>query len=165
MSDSYVECLIEGKKSVMLKFAKVILIILTVITGLVGFTIQPLFVFAAFACGIGAYFAGLYSNVEYEYLYLDKEITVSKIFSQSKRKKAGVYELEKIEIMAPIKSYRLDYYKNRTFKIVDISRGFEDKPDRRYTFYYNGREQIIFEPNEAMIKMLKSDAPRKVYTD
>ena len=70
-----------------------------------------------------------------------------------------------MEIMAPFKSYRLDNYKNRTFKEVDISRHVVELPDRRYVFYYDGTEKVIFEPNEELIKALRNTAPRKIFTD
>ncbi len=122
-------------------------------------------VIVAVAAGVGAYFVTMNSSIEYEYLYLDKEITVDKIMNKTKRKKVAVYELDKIEIMAPIKSYHLDDYKNRTAKLTDVSRGFEDKPDRRYVFFYNGTDKVIFEPNEAFVKAVKNVSPRKTFMD
>ena len=146
-------------------FLKWVLIILTVLSALVSFIGLPLMLFMAAAFGVGIYFTVTYSDVEFEYLYLDKEITVDKVFHKSKRKRVKVYSLDKIEIMAPLKSWHLDSYKNRTFKVVDFSSGIEDMPEKRYTFYYNGEEQVIFEPDDHFIKMVKNVAPRKIFTD
>ena len=68
-----------------------------------------LFVFAI-ATGVGAYLANMRTEVEYEYLYLDKELTIDKIMAKTKRKRIGVYKLDSMEILAPIKSYHLDNY-------------------------------------------------------
>ena len=146
-------------------FLKWVLIILTVLAALVSFIGLPLMLFMAAAFGVGIYFTVTYSDVEFEYLYLDKEITVDKVFHKSKRKRVKVYSLDKIEIMAPLKSWHLDSYKNRTFKVVDLSSGVEEMPEKRYTFYYNGEEQVIFEPDDHFIKMVKNVAPRKIFTD
>ncbi len=146
-------------------FLKWVLIILTVLSALVSFIGLPLMLFMAAAFGVGIYFTVTYSDVEFEYLYLDKEITVDKVFHKSKRKRVKVYSLDKIEIMAPLKSWHLDSYKNRTFKVVDLSSGVEEMPEKRYTFYYNGEEQVIFEPDDHFIKMVKNVAPRKIFTD
>ena len=146
-------------------FLKWVLIILTVLAALVSFIGLPLMLFMAAAFGVGIYFTVTYSDVEFEYLYLDKEITVDKVFRKSKRKRVKVYSLDKIEIMAPLKSWHLDSYKNRTFKVVDLSSGVEEMPEKRYTFYYNGEEQVIFEPDDHFIKMVKNVAPRKIFTD
>ena len=74
-------------------------------------------------------------------------------------------DLNQMEILAPIKSWHLDEYKNRQLKTVDYSAGVEEKPDSRYCLIYNGEKKIIFQPNEAMVAAVKSIAPRKVFTD
>lgn len=164
MSDAYVECLVEGKVSAGLKFLKYLLIAITCVFVLIGL-VQMIFLFGAIATGAGAYFISIYSETEFEYLYLDKEITIDKVFSKQKRKRVGVFALDKIEIIAPVNSWHLDSFKNRTFKELDVSGGAGKQPDKRYLFYYNGEKKVIFEPNEEMIKMLRNAAPRKVFTD
>lgn len=165
MSESYVECMVARKTPSWQLFLKYLLIGLTVICALASFVIGVTAFIAAVAVGVGAYFFNIYSDVEYEYLYLDKEITVDKVLHKSKRKRVAVYELEKIEIMAPIKSYHLDNYKNRQGKVTDLSSGVENQPDTRYVFFYNGTEKIIFEPNVELVKIAKNVAPRKIFLD
>lgn len=165
MNDSYVECMVAQKTSGLEVLLKYLLIGFTAVCVLGSFAYGTLLFIAAIAFGVGAYFASVYTDVEFEYLYLDKEITVDRVFHKAKRKRYATYELDKIEIMAPINSYHLDNYKNRQGKIVDISSGVENKPDLRYVFYYEGSQKIIFEPNEAMVKMMKNVAPRKIFTD
>ena len=70
-----------------------------------------------------------------------------------------------MEILAPIKSYHLDNFKNRTVKEKDYSIGYEDQPDRRYAMYYEGGEKLILSPSPEMIKIMKNVAPRKVFND
>ncbi|MBO7334972.1 MAG: hypothetical protein J6U67_08745 [Lachnospiraceae bacterium] len=166
MSDSYVECLVAQKTSPVKAFFKYLLITLTVISGLAGLVFgSPILVFVAAAFGVGAYFVSLFSNVEFEYLYLDKEISVAKIYNKQRRKKVGTYELDKIEIMAPLNSWHLDSFKNRTFKEVDYSSGVAGQPEKRYLFYYNGEQKVIFEPNAELVKLARNAAPRKVFID
>lgn len=164
MSDAYVEYMVKRKSSGAMKFLKYLLIALTCALVIVGM-IQMIMLFAAIATGVGAYFVNIYSEVEYEYLYLDREITVDKVYSQQKRKRVEVFALDKIEIMAPMNSWHLDSYRNRTFKEVDLSSGIAGQPETRYLFYYNGEKKVIFEPNEEMVKMLRNAAPRKVFAD
>lgn len=166
MSESYVECMVARKTKPIESFVKYVLY------GLTGFAILGalftsilVFFIAAIALGVGSYFFSLYTDIEYEYLYLDKEIVVDKVLKKSKRKRVATYELEKIEIFAPIKSYHLDNFKNRQAKVVDISSGVENMPDKRYVFFYNGEQKIIIEPNEELVKIMKNVAPRKVFSD
>ena len=113
-----------------------------------------------------AYFVYMNTDLEYEYLYLDRELTVDKVMAKSKRKRAAVYSLDKMEIVAPVKSWHLDNFKNRqTSKNVDYSSGEEKQPDKRFVFYYEGNQKVIFEPSEEMVKAMQFVAPRKVFKD
>lgn len=168
MSDTYVECLVKAKTSGLAKFGKVVLITLTVIFVLAVFLLPPLMMFAfigALITGVGAYFLNLFTDLEYEYLYLDKELVVDKVMAKSKRKRVATYHLDRIEILAPVKSYHLDNYRNRNAKQKDYGIGEVLQPDRRYAMYYEGGEKILLSPSEELIKVMKNVAPRKVYSD
>ena len=137
---------------------------LTVCFVLLGFFLLPAMIIAVLL-GVAGYFVYLNSDVEYEYLYVDKELTVDKVMAKSRRKRVATYDLGKIEILAPIKSWHLDNYKNRTDKTVDYSSGEEKQPDRRFAFFYDGKQRVLIEPNEEMIKAMQTVAPRKVFKD
>ena len=158
MSDSYVECLVKAKQPIWAKILKVLLVTLTVLSCLV------MFVFIIFL-PIGAYFLNMFTDLEYEYLYLDKELSVDKIMAKSKRKRVATYSLDRMEVFAPVYSYHLDNFKNRQVKEKDYSIGEVLKPDGRYAMYYEGGEKIILSPNEELVKVLKSVAPRKVFSE
>jgi hypothetical protein len=166
MNEAYVECLVKAKSSTLLKFLQVGLIIVTALFGFVGITfmIWPALLIAV-AAGVGAYFAYINADIEYEYLYLDKEITIDKVMAKTNRKRVGVFTLERMEVFAPVKSYHLDNFKNRNVKVLDYSIGVEEQPDLRYALYYEGGIKLILSPSEEMIKVLKNVAPRKVVTD
>lgn len=167
MSETYVECLVKGKASIGPKILRALLILITVIFGLgvVLFGASEVVFLLAIVAGVAAYFVGWYCSVEYEYLYLDKEIVVDKILAQTRRKTVGTFSIDRMEIMAPVKSYHLDAYKNRNVKVKDYSIGEERQPDLRYAIYYDGGAKIIFSPSEEFVKVLKNVAPRKVFTD
>lgn len=164
MSDAYVECLIKAKAPVWGKFLKVFLIVLTVVFA-VAMIIIPYAFLLAVAAGVGSYFAGYLTDVEYEYLYLDRELVVDKVMAKSKRKRVASYSVDGIEIFAPVKSYHLDNYRNRSAKVVDYSIGEELQPDRRFAMYYKGGEKILLSPSEEMVKVMKNVAPRKIFSD
>jgi hypothetical protein len=169
MSDTYVECLVKAKPSWIGKFFKMLLIMLTVVFVLAIFVLPPLMMFAfigAIITGVGAYFVNLFTDLEYEYLYLDRELVVDKVMAKTRRKRVATYQLDRVEILAPFKSYHLDNYRNRNVnKTKDYSIGEELQPDRRFIMYYEGGEKIILSPSEEMIKVMKNVAPRKVFAD
>jgi len=45
------------------------------------------------------------------------------------------------------------------------SGGEGQQPDHRYVFYYDGKQKVIFEPNQEMVKAIQFIAPRKVFMD
>ncbi|MCD7835717.1 MAG: DUF6106 family protein [Lachnospiraceae bacterium] len=165
MSDTYVECLVTGKASAAAKALKVILIILLVlfvlsmvITGMVG-------LFLAAITGVGLYFTNQYTHVEYEYLYLDREISVDRVLGKSRRKRVATYTMERMEILAPVRSYHLDGYRNRKVKTTDYSSLEDVRADGGYAMYYEGGERVLLSPSSEMLKAVKNAAPRKVFTD
>lgn len=164
MSETYVECLVARKPSTVLTFLKMLLIMLTVVFVLIGVVFTP-GLLVAIITGVGAYFATMNANIEYEYLYLDREISVDKVMAKSKRKKAGVFQVDQMEIFAPLNSHRLDSYRNRDLKTLDYSSGIAVQPERRYMMVWNGSTRVILEPNEELVKAVQSIAPRKVFTD
>lgn len=164
MSDTYVECLVKKKTNTGMLFLRILLVMLAVVFILVGFILWPALIIGALI-GVAAYFVFLNSDLEYEYLYLDREITIDKVMAKTKRKRAAKYDLERMEIFAPMNSWHLDEYKNRTAKTVDYSSREAKQPEARYVMYYDGGTKVILEPNMDMVKAMKNIAPRKVFTD
>lgn len=165
MGEMYVECLVKGRKNSKALALRTVFIIATIIFVVTAILYTPyLFILVVFSA-FGIYMSNQYVNVEYEYLYLDKELTIDVIYNQNKRKKIATYLIERMEVFAPIKSYHLDNFGKVDPKAKDYSIGYEDQPDLRYVMFFEGREQIILSPNEELIKAMKLTAPRKVFTD
>lgn len=164
MNETYVEWLVKKKTPAYMTLLRIFSIMLSAAFILVGFVIVPALLIGI-AIGVAAYFIYMNSDLEYEYLYVDKELTVDKVMAKTRRKRVAVFDVGKMEIVAPIKSWHLDNYKNRNDKVVDYSSGEEKQPDNRYVFFYEGRQKVIFEPNEEMIKAMQLAAPRKVFKD
>lgn len=165
MNDSYVECLVAHKKSGLLSVLKGVLIVVAVLGFLLSMGGVIIGLIVAVAAGVGAYFAGMYASVEYEYLYVDREITVDRILNKTRRKRIEKFEVDRIEIFAPVKSWHMDNFKNRQYKVTDYSSGVEQQPDKRYAMIYDGGRQILLEPSVELVKAVQSIAPRKVFLD
>ena len=165
MSETYVECLVKHKSSVALNILKWVLIMVTSFFGFMGVlgAIVPFVI--AIVTGILAYIVSLSADLEYEYLYLDRDLYIDKIMNQTRRKRIETIGVDRIEIIAPIKSHHLDSYRNRKLKTTDYSVGEELQPDERYVMYYNGNRRIILSPSPELLKAIKTVAPRKVFVD
>ena len=162
VSETYVECLVARKSSFAVRFLKTLLIMLTVCFVLIRMVFVPGFLIAI-ATGVGAYFAYMNADLEYEYLYLDKEINIDKVMAKSRRKRIATYDIQRMEVFAPVKSYHLDAFKNREMKSVDYSSRMDD--NKKYMMVYEGNLKIFLEPSPEMVKAIQMVAPRKVFTD
>lgn len=165
MSETYVECLVKKKTSIVMVMIKWILTAAAAFCIMLGLLGIILLLIAGILLGVLAYFVNMRSVVEYEYLYLDKEITVDRILNKTKRKRMGTFDVDRMEIFAPIKSHQLDSYRNRQMKTLDYSVGEERQPDMRYVMYCDGNSKVILSPSPEMIKALRTVAPRKVFMD
>lgn len=166
-SDTYVELLIKKKASlgmVALKFLMVFLTVILAIAAVLGIG-RFVSLIAAVVFAAGTYWIYLNADVEYEYLYVDRELTVDKVMAKSKRKKVESFDMGRLEILAPMNSHRLDSFRSRQVKTADYSSGVAGQPEVRYAMYYDGSKKVILEPNQAMVKAIQNIAPRKVFTD
>ena len=162
--ESYVECLVARKPSGALNALKVLLYVLTGLFIVAGMVFVPLLLLAL-AAFFGAYLVAQRANVEYGYLYVDKEVTVDRIMNKTKRKRVESFTIDNMEVFAPIKSWHLDGKFGGNYKETDYSSGEVQKPDKRYIMIYQGGRKIIFEPSAAMVKAMQNVAPRKVFLD
>lgn len=165
MSENYVECLVKRESSLSAKLLKYVLLFFAVACLLLTVAGYVLPFFIGVAAAVAAYLVHLNLNIEFEYLYLDKEISVDRIQAKSKRKRVAVYELERIEILAPINSHHLDSYRRRQGKVVDYSVKKQEQPDLRYMMFYDGNQKILLNPSEEMLQAIHTVAPRKVFID
>ena len=165
-----IEVVVSRKPNTLFKFLRVLLIMLAVcflFLGLVG--IMAAFI-PGIGCLVGYYFVNMNVGIDYEYSYVQKELRIAKIMNKERRKEVATYDLEKMEILAPVRSWHLDSYKNRQIaKDVDYSSGEEKQPDPCYYLYLEGntRVKLELEGEEAMqlLDAVKQMAPRKVFTD
>jgi hypothetical protein len=116
-----------------------------------------------------AYLFWLEITVDYEYVYVDKEIRVAKIQQKERRKDLAVYDLTRMEVMAPSGSYHLDEYRNKNLTVFDYSSGEEDNKPFRYEVVMEGGSKLILdfvgEYGEQIITILRTYFPRKVFTN
>ncbi|NBH83958.1 hypothetical protein D7X88_13595 [bacterium C-53] len=164
MNDSYVEWMIARKTKPTDILIKGVAIGLTAVLFLLGLVIFPLFVVAIVAAVL-CYFFLPNLSIEYEYLYVSKELQVDKIMSKTKRKTVANYTLDKMEIFAKEGVYQLDEFKNRQMTTKDFTSG--DKDAVRYVMIINdGKEsaRVYLEPNDAIITAIRNQFPRKVFS-
>ena len=169
MSDLYTEVLVKKQQTGKDKAIKGVLIFFTVLFAAAGIMMNPLILLLALVLGIVDYIFIPKLSVEFEYLYVNGELDIDRIYSQSRRKRAASYELSNMEILAPYQSHQLDSYKkNQSIKRYNYSSGIEGQGNKPYAFVIskdNTMQMVIFEPDEVMLKDIRNRAPRKVFMD
>ena len=100
---------------------------------------------------------------KYEYLYVDKSLSVDKIVAKRTRKRIISLDLERMECFAPYGHEALKAYENRSLDTKDYTSGYSQNADKRYVLIYDGQKKIILEPSEKMIETIYTVSPRKVF--
>lgn len=129
-------------------------------------------VFIALGVGaiVGAYFCSNNLNLEFEVALVDRELRIAKIINGEKRKKVGIYDLDKLEVMAPQGSHHLDGLINRQgLKVIDCSSQDPARKETTWRCYLEGSTCLILDINgdygEKLIDAVRKFAPRKIYRD
>ena len=124
---------------------------------------------------VGAVFVSNEINLDFELSLVDRELRIAKIINRERRKKVGTFDLEKLEILAPEHSHRLDALRERSLeKKVDCSSHDPARAQYVYLCYLEGSTCIRLELDELdekdsacsrFLNAVRMFAPRKVYTD
>ena len=168
METGGLELIGNSETNTTVKAMRIIAIVLTVCFCLLFFfTMNFLLLIPLAACAAGFYFLWLESAVDYEYDYVEKELRVAKIQQKQRRKELAVYDLTKMEILAPADSHHLDSYKNKALKVIDYSsRREEDKADR-YVLILSDDTKLILDLTgdygQELLDILRIYSPRKVF--
>ncbi|MCR5688222.1 MAG: DUF6106 family protein [Lachnospiraceae bacterium] len=164
MNDTYVEVMVARKKNPLLYALKIFLYALAVACFLMAMIGYGLFFIVTAVSFLVAYFVLPYFDLEYEYLYIDREISIDKIMSKEKRKHVYTVDLNRMAIMAPAGSHELDQYRSRGLKTYDFSSRIDGADV--YTIVYEadreGTVLVNIEPNEEMLRAVSTVFPRKL---
>ncbi|MCR5283205.1 MAG: DUF6106 family protein [Lachnospiraceae bacterium] len=177
MNDSYVELLVKRKSSIGPLLGRNALIGLGALIIILAFLGRVTGLFTQFSLLLGVVIGGVFCflaylmhqrvSVEYEYLCLGRSFSVDRISNASTRKKLAEYNLDNLELFAPVNSSRVKEYANgKSMKTVDYSSG---EPDAAvYAMVISQQNMLIealVESNDELFESLRRIAPRKVFKD
>ncbi|MCI9023513.1 MAG: hypothetical protein HFG92_03575 [Dorea sp.] len=162
IQDAYVEQLVKRKNPPYALPVKILLGVVVAVSLLMALASYIGIVILLAACGV-SYFTLLQLNTEFEYLYIDGQLSIDRIMNRNKRKKVLECDKDSLLMMAPADSYVLKDYEAPGTKTVDCSSGQTD--GKKYAFIYQSgqtRTKVIFEPNDRMLQCIRNTTPRKV---
>ncbi len=162
MNESYAEYLVKRKTPAYANIVTGILAVVTAAFVFLALTTGVLSVLLMFLFGFLTYLSYRNSHVEFEYLYVDKQLSIDRIFGKAKRKKAYECTMEEIQIVAPADSYVLNDYKTNG-KTLDFSSHIPGAKVYAAVVQKGGETvKVLFEPNDKMRTCFRQTAPRKV---
>ena len=168
MDTGCIEIVVNRKTSTLIKFANILLIMLAVAFVLLAFVAGIIPFIIAIACAIGVYFVGMETQVDYEYSLVDRELRIAKIMKKSRRKDMGKFDLEKLEILAPVTSHELDSYNHRqNLKEYDFSTHDPEEKESKYAAFLEGGTKLVLtlegEDGKLILDNVRAFAPRKIF--
>ena len=163
MNESYAECLVRRRIPFYANILVIIMGVVTAVCVLLAFTTNIIGIVLMFASGFCFYLLNRNSRVEFEYLYVEKILSIDKILGKSKRKKAWEGKMEVIQVIAPADSHALNDYGASNAKTLDFS---SQLPGAKVyaAIVRSGSEtvKVLFEPDDKMLQCFRQTAPRKV---
>lgn len=162
MNEAYSEWLVKRKPPAYALLVKIVMIILCTVSVVLALTTMVGIIILALV-GAATYFLFQSLNLEFEYLYVNGQLTIDKIMGRSRRKQVWEGKMEEIQIIAPTDSYVLKDYETSNMKTVDYSSGIPGAKTYAIVSQAGGNSvKVIFEPNEKMLRCIRQTSPRKV---
>lgn len=166
MDNRYVEKLVSKKTELNVIALRVAVLVVTlffsyVIASLIGFVYGLI---AIFFLGYLTWYVFFMTSVEYEFVLVNNELTIDKIYGKNKRKTQQTVDVSKCEVIAPIEStYVSGYHRNTQMKAFDYTSGENNEPVYILIAPYGASTaKIYMEFDQKMLDAIKMAAPGKV---
>ena len=161
MNDYYVEVLVKRNVDKEKKKRKLIMLAMMTMLFVLGIAIKSLISFFLLAvCALGYYFLVQNYCVEFEYFYMDGELTITKILNKSRRKKVLELNDGVIKLIAPVNSAEVKAFNNLEKKDCTAN----EASDIPYAVVYmdNELKRVDIQMNDELYKEFKRNMPYKI---
>lgn len=161
--DNYVEWLVKRKDPVYAVPAKILMMILCLLSVIAAMQTVLVGVLFMAAAGAATYFVFLNLSVEYEYLFAEGGLSVDRIMGRSRRKRVFDCDKEDIRMVAPQTSFVLKDYERQGTQVKNYSSGRREA--KVYALIYQkgaNNFKVLFEPDERMTTAMRRAFPRKL---
>lgn len=162
MSDNYVEVLVKRNIEKEKKNRKIIMIVIFAILIMAGImtSISGIYYLIVLAVLV-YYFLAVKYCIEFEYFYMDGELSISKIVNKSRRKTILRLNDGLIKVIAPVGSAELQGYYN--LKELDCTARELSNLPYRIVYIHNGEQKAVnIQMTDELYKELKKNMPYKV---
>lgn len=162
--DTYAEQIIERKREPFVIPAIIAAVILLFVCIWLS-TLGDFGFIAPCAWILGVMIGWRYLHAEYEYIFVENELTVTKIYSQRVRKrmlKLPIGEIRSVDRVTQVPGAEA---KNRQDpEVLDFTSGYGTGPVYGISCAWEGKSRtVLIEPNEKLLKAMWRAAPSKVH--
>lgn len=166
MKDVYVEWLVNRRPSKVFKALKALCIVVLVLVAIAFLlTFNVFLMVGVVAMGFATHYANSFTKVEYEYIYVNGDMAVDRILNKSSRKRLIVFDMSKVEIVAPLGSPKLDGFAHKDYKQVDYTSGVRKPGSHIFVMYYGEGQKVLLEPNRELVEAMRDKIPHKVHME
>lgn len=166
MKDVYVEWLVNRRPSKVFKALKALCIVVIVLVAAAFLlTFNVFLMVGVVAMGFATHYANSFTKVEYEYIYVNGDMAVDRILNKSSRKRLIVFDMSKVEIVAPLGSPKLDGFAHKDYKQVDYTSGVRKPGSHIFVMYYGDGQKVLLEPNRELVEAMRDKIPHKVHME
>lgn len=169
MGDNCSEVIIKKKIDAISTFFRIFAIIVTIAVVIASALVLSSFgMLIVLLAVFVTYLVFKYTDIEYEYAFVNGQLDIDCIYQKKKRKPAKSFNFDKLEVMGPVNHQKiLAYEKRPNIKNFNFTSGFEDRDV--YVAILVGQSgglgRLYFEPNEAMIKSIYQNSPSRVFKE
>ncbi len=156
--------MIKARRSPLNLFLTTLFGVLTGAFLVVGILFHPYFFFGVIGASIGFYLMLKYGDLEYEYIWIEGQLDVDRIYGKARRKNVAKIDAETILLLAPVGDSELRHYEQNAAKILNCSSRIPDQKKWEIVFKVEkGNEIIIFEPDQNIIDLMRIRNGRKIH--
>lgn len=162
MNDTYIELLVKKPDPKTATLLHKIMIGVGAVLFLAGLFTYIIFILIGLVLLIGSIVPMFFTDIEYEYLLLEKELTVDRIRKKESRKTIASYDLGTMVVMAPKGAEQLKRYEQ--LKVVDYSSGSEEaNPYEIVVDGKAGKVRVLIDTTQELVDAIRRMSPRNVY--
>lgn len=164
MESQYYEHLVHCRTPFLMQFLRVF--------SVVGFVLAILFCAVSFLPGLGCcvlmavlfWFSNQEAGKEYEYVYVDGDISFDAVYNKSRRKTKGSTSWEETKLVCRAGAPELEGYRQKNARVQDFTSKRKESQDVYALVTEAGGSPVItyFEPAPQMLEMMWRKSPSKV---
>ncbi len=167
MEKKYLEAIISVKISKSEIFARIFSIVGSALLTILSIPLIGMyFMVVAFIAGYLLYLLFFYTTLEYEYQLIKDTLNVDKIYGKDKRKAGSIFEINKIELLAPMNSEKLDRYLNQGMQMMTFDYTSRYDSDTVYVMIIRhgaSTAKVFLNLNNEFLEAIKKQVPTKVF--